>query len=158
MSYTYTTGQTGSNATFSINTGTVSTPIWTAIGQIMDMAQSGKDVKTVDATNIQSLVAEVLPTLPDSGHFKCSAIRVPADAGQAAVLTAFNLGAAQAPTQFKLQLAKDAAAGQTTAGDAVTFFGYIVECMDVASVAPVKLVNFEFTVKVQSLYTAIAGS
>ena len=158
MSYTYTTGQTGSNAALSINTGTVSTPVWTPIAQVQEMTQSGKEVKTVNATNIQSLVAEVLPTLPDSGHFKCTAIRVPGDAGQAAVLTQFNLGAAQAPVQFKLALAKDAAAGQSSAGDSVVFSGYVTECMDFASVAPEKIVPFDFTVKVQSLYTFTAGS
>lgn len=158
MSYSYTTGQTGSQTAFSINTGTVGSPVWTVLGQVQEITQSGKEVKTIAATNLQSLVAEVLPTLPDSGTLKCTAIRVPADPGQLAVLTAFNLGAAQPPQQFKIVLAKDAAAGQMTTGDSVIFSGYITECMDFASIAPEKIVPFDFSIKVQSLYAATPGS
>jgi hypothetical protein len=155
MSYSFSTGQVASGASLSIHTGSST---YTAIGQIQEITQSGKVVKTVDATNLQSTVEEVLPTLPNSGELKVRAIRVPADAGQAAVLTQFNLGASQAPIAFKLQLPPDAAAGQTTAGDLAAFSGYVTECDDFGTISAEKLVNFEFTVKVVTLYTVTAGS
>ena len=160
MSYTYSTGQTGSHASLSINTGTVSTPVWVPIEQILSPAQSGKKLGTVKATNLQSTVQEVLVTLPDSGEIKVSCIRVPSGSapGQAAVATAFNLGSEQVPVEFKLALAPDAAAGQTTTGDSAIFTAYVTELDDFSGIDAEGIVKFEFTLKVVSLYTPTAGS
>jgi hypothetical protein len=159
-SYTYSTGQTGSQTTLSINTGTVASPVWKAIEQIQDIAQSGKKLGTVNSTNLQSTVSEIIPTLPDEGDLKVTAIRVPTSdtTGQAAVLANFNNGSEQVPVEFKLALPPDAAAGQTTTGDSAIFTGYITELNDFSGISAEKLVMFEFTVKVISPYVQTNGS
>jgi hypothetical protein len=158
MPYTFSTGQVASGSSISINTGTISTPVWLPIEECMSVDPSGIEVKTVNATNLQSTVAEVLPTLPDPGTVKVSAIRVPAATGQAAVLTQFNLGAAQAPVEFKIQLSKDAAAGQTSTGDSMMAACYVTQCISMSGIGPEKIVMFEFTLKAVTNWTQTAGS
>ena len=160
MSYTYSIGQIPTGGSFNINTGTVSTPVWVPIEEIQSFTLSGVEVKTVNATNLQSTVAEVLPTLVDPGTTKVSCIRVPnTDAvGQAAVWTQFILGAAQAPVEFKMQLPKNVAAGQTSTGDSFIASGYVTECSPISDMSPEKIVMFEFSTKMVSLWTLTAGS
>lgn len=160
MPYTYSTGQTGSQTTLSINTGTTASPVWKVIEQVTDIAQSGKKLGTVNSTNLQSTVSEIIPTLPDEGDLKVTAIRIPTSTstGQGGVLTNFNLGSEQVPVEWKLALPPDAAAGQTTAGDSAIFTAYITDLNDFSGVAPEKLVMFEFTLKVISPYVQTNGS
>ena len=160
MSYSFSQGQTGSLTALSINTGTTVSPVYTLIEEIQSCDPSGNEVKTVNATNLQSLVSEVLTTLPDPGSIKCSCLRVPGSVatGQSAVLTQFNLGSQQAPILFKLALPKDAAAGQTTAGDAATFSAYVTECNPMSQISAEKPVMFDFTLKIVTLWSYTNGS
>lgn len=158
--YTFSQGQTGSQSSISINTGTPTSPTYTAVEEVMSIAQSGNQLKTVNSTNLQSTVEEIIPSLPNSGEFKVSCLRVPASVatGQQAVLTQFNLGSAQAPILFEIQLSKDAAAGQTSTGDKATFSGYVTDCSPFVDISPDKAVMFEFTVKVVTVFTYTSGS
>jgi hypothetical protein len=160
-SYTYSTGESGLAATVAINTGTSGSPIWTTtVEQITDVTLSGYEIKFVDSTNLESTVEEKQPVIVVPGTFKCTCIRVPvAEApGQAAVNTAFLLGAAQTPTEFKLTVSKNALAGQTTAGDSWVFSAYVGSFIPTASISPEKLIMSEFTLEVVTPYVATAGS
>src|ERR1035441_2184525 len=138
MAYTFSEGQSGALSTIAINT-TGST--YVAIEEALSIAQSGNDVTMIPSTNLQSVIEESIPGLPSSGEFKVTCIRVDAATatGQQLVQTQFNLGSLQAPIKFQLTLAKDAAAGQTTAGDSAIFSAYVSQCTPFGDVSPNKL-------------------
>ena len=152
MSYSFSTGQTGSQSVLTIG----STPV--VIGQIQDIAFSGQALKTLDSTNLQSTVEEIQPSLPNAGEIKVTCLRIPADTGQAAVATAFNLGSAQTATAFALTLAPDKAEGQTTTGDKFAFNAYVIAFVPAAGISAEKLITSEFTLKVVTSFTMTAGS
>jgi len=52
---------------FNLNTGTVSSPVWTAIGEVKTIKPSGRKVSIEKTTNLQSVAEEKLGTLLDSG-------------------------------------------------------------------------------------------
>jgi hypothetical protein len=152
MSYSFSTGQTGSQSVLSIG----STPV--VIGQIQDIAFSGQVLKMLDSTNLQSVVEEEQPSLPNAGELKVTCLRVPTDTGQAAVQTAFNLGSQQTAAPFTLQLAPNAADGQTTHGDKFAFNAYVTSYIPSASVSAEKLILSEFVLKVVTPYTMTPGT
>jgi hypothetical protein len=81
MAYTSTQAQSGNGSILAINTGTVSSAIWTTVGEISDIAQSGKTNKSDDATNLQSSAEEFIPTILTPGSWGLTLNRVSGDAG-----------------------------------------------------------------------------
>lgn len=160
MSYTFSTGQSGLGGSLSINTGTVSTPIWAIVEQTTEISITGYEIKFADTTNLQSSVEEKQPIIIVPGTLKCTAITVPAAEapGQAAVQTAFLDGALQTPSNFKLTAAKNTVAGQTTAGNSWTFSAYVGSFIPTASITPEKIIMTEFTLEVVTPYVETQGS
>jgi hypothetical protein len=122
MSYTGTQGQTGNGSIFAVNTGTVTTPVWTVIGEAVDITPTGYENKTDDGTNLQSSAVERVFTIKDGGTWDFTANRVSTDTGQAAMAAAFASGAT---TMFKVTLPKEAA--QTSVGDSFAFTAIVAK-------------------------------
>ena len=80
------------------------------------------DIEDVTSMDSPSAFREKLPTLLDAGEITISGNRVPLDAGQVGLLTAYT---AQQLTSFQIQLPKGP--GQTTAGDSFTFNAYVTD-------------------------------
>ena len=154
MSYSFSTGQTGSQTVLIIG----STPV--VIEQIQDIAFSGQVLKMLDSTNLQSTVQEEQPSLPNQGEIKVTCLRIPysATSGQGLVSIAYNLGSAQTAQAFALTLAPDKAASQTTTGDKFAFNAYVTSFIPAAGISAEKLVLCEFTLKVVTSFTLTDGS
>jgi hypothetical protein len=155
MAYTSTQAQSGNGSILAINTGTVSSAIWTTVGEISDIAQSGKTNKSDDATNLQSSAEEFIPTILTPGSWGLTLNRVSGDAGQAAVLASFN---ALPPTikQYKITLPK--AAGQSTTGDAFAFSAMVEEFNDLGTVKADKKISTQAKLKVSGPIVLTVGS
>ncbi len=149
-SYTKSAAGIGLGTTLSIGT-TGATPVFTPVGEIKTISQSGRQVSTEDVTNMLSSAKEFIPTLVDSGTWDISGNRIGADAGQIEMEAAFQ-GLTLVP--FKIQLPKTGA--QTTAGDSFAFTALIQE-LDY-SIAVDKAVTFTAKLKVSGLITETAGS
>jgi hypothetical protein len=153
MSYTGTLAQSGLGTIFAINTSATSTPTWVTIGEIINAPQSGRVAKTADATNLESLAAEFITTLVDSGNFELTVNRVVGDPGQLAVETAFEALATK-PFQITLPLA----VSQTTTGDVYSFKAVIEEFDNISEIAPDKAIHSKIRLKVSGKITFAAGS
>lgn len=168
MAYTGTKAQSANQAAVYINgtgalaagvwtftPGTVSSPVWTLIGEINDFNQSGKSVKTDDATNLQSSAEEFIPTILSPGKFAGVWNRLSADGGQMAVAATFN----QVPpvmASYKVQLPKNAS--QTTTGDLYTFTALCEELNDLGTLKPDKIIKTPFSFKVSGVIVETQGS
>lgn len=155
MSYTTSQSQTGLGTLIQINTGTITTPTWTTIGEITKSNLSGKKNNFDDVTNLQSLAEEFLATISTSGTFHLTYNRVSTNTGQTAVVTAWT-GAAK--TQFKITLPINTAAGQSSQGDTFVFLAYVEELNDVGQLEPKKAIVSETTLKATGAYTFTEGS
>jgi len=153
MPYTETQAQSGLGTTFAINTGTASVPVWTTIGEIVTAPQSGRMVKTADATNLESLAVEWIATLVDSGTFDITTNRVAGDAGQVAVEAAF---VARTRQPYKVTLPMTAS--QSTAGDTFSFSALVEESNPLADISTDKVIQDKFKLKVSGAITFAAGS
>ncbi|MGA2270325.1 MAG: phage tail tube protein [Bryobacteraceae bacterium] len=155
MAYTSTQAQSGNGIILAINTGTLSSAIWTTIGEITDLAQSGKTNKSDDATNLQSSAEEFIPTILTPGSWGVTLNRISGDAGQAAVLASFN---ALPPTikQYRITLPK--AAGQSTSGDAFAFSAMTEEFNDLGTVKADKKISTLAKLKVSGPVVLTVGS
>lgn len=122
MSYSKTQAQSGKGTVVAINTGTVTTPVWTPIFEMADITPSGYENKTDDATNLNSTAVERVFTIADGGTWDVSGNRVSTDTGQAAVEAAFASGAA---TMFKITA--PLLASQMTGGDNWAFFAIVTK-------------------------------
>ena len=147
MSYTGSKAQTGNQTTLGIG----ATP--TIIGEITNLSQSGKQNATDDTTNLQSIAEEFLATLLKPGKWDVTYNRVSGDAGQVALLTAFN---AMTISSFTVQLPKTAA--QTTNGDKYVFNALVEELDDVSDVKPDKKITSKAALKVSGGITFTAGT
>jgi hypothetical protein len=155
MAYTGTKSQSGNQTIVSINTGTVSSPVWTPVGEISDFTQSGVQNKSDDATNLQSTADEFIPTILTPGKFSGVMNRVSGDAGQVAVKASFN---AVPPTlvQYQVQLPK--LPTQSTKGDSLTFLAMVEEFNNIGNVKPDKKIATQFAFKVSGPITETLGS
>lgn len=155
MPYTGTKAQAGNGTAVSINTGTNSTPIWTLIGEIDDFTQSGTQNKSEDATNLESLAEEFIPTILSPGKFAGAMNRVSGDAGQLAVRASFN---AVPPTlvQYQVQLLKNGS--QTSSGDKYVFTAMVEEFNDLGKVSPSGIIKTQFGFKISGPITFTAGT
>jgi hypothetical protein len=153
MSYTGSKAQTGLGSILAINTASSGTPVYTTIGEITKLNQSGKKNNTDDVTNLESTDEEFITTIPSPGTYAFTVNRVSSDAGQAALLTAFNSGA---KTLFKITM--PLAPGQTTTGDTQAFTAIVEDYNDSGSIEPKKTVTVEGSLKVSGAITFTAGS
>ena len=132
--------------------GTIgASPVYTSVGEVKSLNQSGRQVSTEDVTNMQSLAKEFIPTLVESGTWDIAGNRIGGDAGQIAMEGAFN-GLTLVP--FKIQLPKSG--GQTTTGDLFAFTALVQELDYSLSVD--KAVTFTAKLKVSGVITETAGS
>lgn len=154
MSYTDSMAQAGLGSKISINTGTVTTPIWTQIFEITSGKLSGRVAKVVDVTNLQSGAAEFIVTLVDSGTFDCSGNTVQADPGQLAVES--NFATLASNIGFKVELRKTPA--QTTTGNSYTMVGVIQEWDPISDISVDKAVTFSLKIKISNTITFTAGT
>lgn len=152
MSYTGSQAQAGLSTTFSIGT-TGGSPTYTVIGEILEISQNGKQNTFAETTNLQSSGKEWLPTLLDPGEFQMTLNRVPGDAGQVALKTAFD---SKTINPYKIILPKTAT--QTTAGDTYSFSAFCSAMDDISGLGPEKVIQMKVTVKVTGAVTLTAGS
>lgn len=151
MSYSGTQSQSGLGTAIAINTGTVSTPTWTTIGEVVDLTQSNYQNESDDATNLESTAREFIATLLNPGTWECTINRVSSDAGQTALVSAFN---GRTNTMFKVTLPKTAS--QSTTGDAYSFTA-LVEKYGM-NIKPDKKISISASLKVSNAITFTAGS
>jgi hypothetical protein len=129
MTYSSSLGQSGLGASISIGTatsGALST-VWTQVGETDDIPDFIPEWEMVDTTNLQSSMKEMKPTILGTKDVSLSGNRVSNNAGYVAALAAYA-GAPPVPFDFQIILPKNAAAGQTTAGDKWTFSAYVKKC------------------------------
>jgi hypothetical protein len=153
MPYTGSQAQSGALTVLAINTGTVQTPVYTTVGEITDLNQTGKANKTDDTTNLNSTAEEFIPTLLSPGGFNVTLNRVPGDAGQTAVLASFN---GKTVVLYKITLQKSAT--QTTTGDSYAFSALVEEWNDLGSVKADKKIATQGKLKVSGPITFTAGT
>lgn len=122
MSYNATQAQGGLGALFKVNTGTVSTPTYTIIAEMVDTTPSGYENKVEEATNTQSTAVERQTTIPDGGMWPFNGNRVSSDAGQTKMAALFASGAIG---QFEVVLPK--LPGQSSTGDTYAFNGIVTK-------------------------------
>lgn len=151
--YAGTQSVSGFGSTLSINTGTLTTPVWTPIGEVTDISISGRKNTTANATNLLSTFAEFTATVPEPGSFAISGNFIATDTGQAAVETAFE-GALR--KEFKLQL--PISGTQTTTGNSYIFTAIIEENNFVDAISPQKLLTFKMTFKLSGPLAVTTGS
>ena len=149
MSYTGSKAQSGALTTISIGT----TPV--VIGEVTDIGQSGKQNKTDDVTNLESLAEEFIPTLLAPGMFKITMNRVVGDPGQVALLASFN---AQPPTIVPYVITLPKTATQTVSGDKYAFIAMVDEMEDISSVKADKKITSTASIKVSGPITFTAGT
>jgi hypothetical protein len=153
MPYTGSQAQSGDGTLLEINTGTASTPTWTAVGEITDLQQSGKSNKTDDTTNLQSTAEEFIPTLLAPGKWALTLNRVAGDAGQVAVKASFD---AKTLKQYRITLPMLPA--QVTNGDRYAFTALVEEFNDLSSVKADKKVTTQAALKVSGSIPFTAGA
>lgn len=80
-----------SRAFTTYTSGGTATPVtWTQVKEIKGIKPSGSSVTKIDVTDLDSTAKEYLPGLVDNGTFSCDVNILESDAGQAAVLAAFE--------------------------------------------------------------------
>lgn len=114
--------QSGSGVVIAVNTGTVSTPTWTVIGEVTGLTQSGYENETDDVTNLQSTAREFIPTITNPGMWDSEINRYSSDAGQVALVASF---VAIPPTSLQYKITYPLNAIQTTTGDTEVFTGIV---------------------------------
>jgi hypothetical protein len=87
-----------------------------------DITPSGYENKTDDATNLDSTAVERVFTIADGGTWDVTGNRVSTDTGQAAVMTAYESGAA---AMFKVTM--PLLASQMTGGDSFAFSAIVTK-------------------------------
>lgn len=179
MSYTGTKSQSGNQlAVYVFGTGAVAAGVWTfttaagspappasitpsagwsLIGEINDFALSGRQMKTDDATNLESAAEEFIPTILTPGKFAGMFNSVPgySDVGQKALAAAFNQVPPVLPTFLVM---RPKGASQTTVGDCYVFSGLVEEFNDLGSVKPDKIIKTPFAIKVSGTIVITVGS
>ena len=150
MSYNGSQAGIGLGSTLSI--GTDASPIvYTAVGEITELNESGRQAGSDDSTNLDSLGREFLPTLIDSGVWPFSGNRIGDDDGQIEMETAF---AGLEIRPFKVQLRPRPS---QTIGDVATFRA-MVEQLNYGPVSADKIIKMQGQLKVSGLITWTLGS
>jgi hypothetical protein len=129
---------------------------YTAVGEIKTTDPGKGQFDKEETSNFQSgLDKEYLKTMRDNGAPKLSGNRVGSDAGQLAVVAAYNDGDNSYMIQITLPINKKA--GQTTTGDIYTYDALVMH----QSFGPVevnKAIPFECELQITGPFTFVAGS
>ena len=152
MAYTQSKAQSGSQTKFEIGSALVS-PTYTQIYEVNDFSQSGKQNKTADVTNLQSLAEEFIATLQTPGKYDLTMNRVSGDPGQVAIKVSF-----EAKSLLPYRITLPLAPGQTTTGDVYAFTAIVEGLDDMSSTAPAKQVITKASLKVSSSITLTVGT
>lgn len=155
MAYTFSNAMAGLGSILNINTGTASTPVWVLVGEVVEIAQSGRTIKSDDTTNLQSSFEEFLGVIGSSGNLKLTLNRVSGNAGQAAMFAAFTT-VPPVLSMFQIQLKKSPL--QNAAGDLLAFTALIEEWNDIATISPTKKIMTSASLKVTGTITTTEGS
>ena len=146
MAYAGSQAQSGRGSTLSIG----ATP--TLIGEIKNVPFTSGKWQTADVTNFDSgSDAEFITTIRDNGTVTFDGNRVPADAGQVLVETAYQDGTIQS---FTLTLPKTAA--QATSGDKYVFSALVLSRDFTVDVT--KEIDFKVELKISGAVTYTAGA
>lgn len=151
MSYNGTQARTGFGSTLSINTGTDSSPTWTAVGEVSAASQAGTENLLDDVTNLQSTAVERIPTLLEPGTIDFEMNYITGDTGQTALVTSFN---GKTLVKYKLELGKTAS--QVTSGDNFVFRA-LVKTLPL-QVDPKKAIKYKCTLQISGGITFAAGA
>lgn len=146
MPYTHSLAQAGRGSSISIG----ATP--TLIGEITDIPLDLPKWDSVDVTNLESgSDQENLLTVRKSATFTVKGNRVSTDAGQVAVISAYQNATLSA---FVVTLPKTAT--QTTTGDTYSFSAFVMSAS--FDVSPTKQVDFSMDLMTSGPVTFTAGS
>lgn len=151
MSYTGSKAQAGLGSLLSVNTGTVSTPVWTVVGEVFDITQNGYENETDDVTNLQSTAREFIGTILNPGMWDFTMNRVSTDTGQAKMVSLLN---SAATGMFQIQLLKNST--QTTTGDLYAFSGIVQKYP--LTIKADKAIKITASIKVSNAITFTEGS
>lgn len=152
--------QTAQSTPISTSGGTVTGG--TLIGGLTKITPAKKKWDSEDSTVLgqASPVKKHLDTLVDAGEVEISGFNESADAGQIAVLAAFNASpVATYGRDFGFMIVEpiDTVGGQTTQGDYETFTGTVTSCYP-GEIEPGKIVPWSATIKLQTISVYTAGS
>ena len=148
--------QTGQGTVFSIGgpTGGTGTETFNQILEVMELPFKRPKLKMVDTTNLQSSIEEQIPVIPGLTSFTYKGNRVPNDAGQLAVETAFNT---RTPYDFKMTLPINTKANQTTTGDSWTWSAYVLSS-DLGTIKADSTIQSEVEIQYVTLPVFTAGA
>jgi hypothetical protein len=141
---------TGAGLSVTVNGSTV--------GQVKQVQVPVGKWATDDISNAASpaagsgVIKEVLPTVLDPGECSISGVFVYNDAGQAALLTAFNTGAL-VPVVITLPKGE----GQTSTGNTYSFSGFVTDA-PMPDTSFDKSITFKTTIKANTVITVTVGS
>jgi hypothetical protein len=156
MSTTYSKGYTGRGTSLSMGASPAVT--FTKVAQVKTFQYNGQKWSFDDITNSDSpavgpgVLKESIPNTVEPGECAIAGIYLPSDAGQEMLATAFNSGVLY---DFKMQL--PVGPGQSTAGNLMTFSGYI-EDPALPDVQFDKSLTFKATIHLTTLVDVTPGS
>lgn len=152
VAYTLSQSQGGLGLQLQINISGNSPPTWTAVGELITLAR-GDMREFDDATNMQSLAREALPTIMNPGKWSFVCNRVSNDAGQASMRNAFLTGNRM---EYRIVFPVNRASGQTTTGDVVGFFAFLEKFTETIQIE--KIIKLDGSFQVTNLPTYTQGS
>lgn len=151
MAYKSTKAFDGLGATFNFNP-VGSPPVWQILQEIRNQKPAGAMMKSDDATNLQSIAEEFIPTIRTSGTWDIECNLVPTDPAYIAMEALYY---AAETSQGMVQLPK--APGQATTGDQ-RWFIFFVEKFLPTVIEPSKIIKLEISLKITGDITPVAGS
>lgn len=153
MSYSHSLAGVGLSTLLAIGDG-ATTEVFTTVGELKTLNQTGRTVATEDVTNFQSTQREFIPTLLDEGTWDFTGNRVGTDSGQILMESAINAASGMKLHNFKITLPKTPV--QTTSGDVFAFAALVQEISYQVSVE--KAVTFSGKIKVSGAITVTPGT
>lgn len=151
MAYRATKAFTGLASVFNFNP-VGSPPVWATIAEVRNQKPAGQQMKSDDATNLQSSAEEFISTIRTSGTWDIEANLIPTDPGYLAMQSLFYNGAT---VQGMVQLPK--APGQAVIGDQRWFLFFVEKFMP-TTIEPSKIIRLDASLKITGDVTTVAGS
>ncbi len=124
------------------------------IAELAEVPFEFPEWKTADVTSFASTIEQMKKIIKGSTKYTFKGRRVSTDAGQKQVQVAYQDQAN--PYDFKITLPINAAEGQTTQGDVITFSAYVLAVK--STVKPTDIIDYEFDVQLDTDVTYVAGS
>ncbi len=136
-------------------TGAGGSEVFNPIGEITGTAKvGGLKNNVIDVSTFGANVKRKLGGMVDYGQVTFTTLRVSNDVGQAALVAAAATGSLY---DFKIQLAPNTPAGQTSVGDLIAFSAIVTEAggfdMDMS-----KASEYSFTLDIDGVWTITEGS